>query len=253
MLSNLIEDWARGVARHVGHFVAKSGLGPNAITIIGFLLNFPVAYVLGQGWFLWGGFLILFAGLFDMLDGAVARATGKSSKFGAFLDSTFDRYSEIVVLLGLLLYFRGVIGETGEKMGGSILTYAAITGSLMVSYVKARSEGLDIPMKGVGLLPRPERVGLTALACLLQPVFGDISLIVLLWVLSVGTNLTALQRILYVWATTGREEKAQMQAAATAKAQPKVPTPPKESDKDKDKETEEVARKRWSFRRVDGR
>jgi len=244
MLSGLIEDWARRMARHVGRVVAVTGLGPNTITIIGFLLNFPVAYVLGQGWFVWGGLLILFAGAFDMLDGAVARVTGKTSKFGAFLDSTLDRYSEIVVLLGLLLYYRSPEGTVGERLGGSILVYVAICGSLMVSYVKARSEGLNITMKGVGLLPRPERVVMLAVACLLTPLFNEIAVIVVLWILAVGTNLTALQRIIFVWLATSREQKEATQAAVIA-TQP---------HKDKELEEEEtVARKRWSFRRVDGR
>jgi CDP-diacylglycerol--glycerol-3-phosphate 3-phosphatidyltransferase len=247
MLSNLVEDWARNIAKRFGRFVAKTGLGPNAITMIGFLLNFPVAYLLGQGWFFWGGIMILVAGVFDMLDGAVARATGKMTKFGAFLDSTFDRFSEIVVLLGLLLYYRSPIGADGEKMGGSILVYVAITGSLMVSYVKARSEGLNIAMKGVGLLPRPERVVMLAAACILATWVGDIAVIVVLWVLSVGTNLTAIQRIMYVWLTASKEQKEQ-KAALQAQTQAK-----KELQEDKSEDSGEIARKRWSFRRVDGR
>lgn len=250
MLSNLIEDWARSIAKHVGRFVAKSGIGPNAITMIGFLLNFPVAYVLGQGWFLWGGIFILFAGAFDMLDGAVARATGKMTKFGAFLDSTFDRFSEIVVLLGLLLYYRSPIGVEGERMGGSILVYVAISGSLMVSYVKARAEGLSIPMKGVGLLPRPERVVMLAAACIIAAFVGDIAVIIVLWILSVGTNLTAVQRIMYVWLAAAKEQKVEAVAIGEAKD---IKDKDKEI-KDKEEETEEsVARKLWSFRRVDGR
>src|SRR5215212_3829020 len=133
MLSNLIEDWARGVARHVGRFVAKSGLSPNSLTVLGFLLNFPAAFILAQGqnWsWLVGGLMILFAGGFDMLDGAVAKVTGRVTRFGAFLDSTLDRYSEVVVFLGLLLYYRS--GPNTDINGGSILVYIAIAGSLMV-------------------------------------------------------------------------------------------------------------------------
>jgi CDP-diacylglycerol--glycerol-3-phosphate 3-phosphatidyltransferase len=244
MLSNLIEDWARNIAKHVGRVVAKTGLTPNTVTIIGFLLNFPVAYVLGQGSFLVGGLLILFAGAFDMLDGAVARATGKMTTFGAFLDSTLDRFSEIVVLLGLLLFYRSPAGLVGEKMGGSILVYVAITGSLMVSYVKARSEGLHIAMKGVGLLPRPERVLLLAGACIATPFFNEIAMIVVLWVLAVGTNMTAFQRIMYVWLAASKELKKE----ALAKAQT-----PKDNKEKEEENSEALARKRWSFRRVDGR
>ncbi len=247
MLSNLVEDWARNIARKVGGFVAKSGIGPNAITIIGFLLNFPVAYVLAQGQFFLGGLLILFAGAFDMLDGAVARATGKMTKFGAFLDSTFDRYSEIVVLLGLLLYYRSPLGIKGEEMGGSVLVYIAITGSLMVSYVKARAEGLNMPMKGVGLLPRPERVIMLAAASIITAFTGDIAMIIVLWILAVGTNFTSIQRIVYVWLTTVREQKA-----ALALKNEQMP-PVKEAQEKEEESGEELVRKRWSFRRVDGR
>src|SRR5690349_11963769 len=156
MLSNLIEDWARGIARQVGRFVAKSHLSPNALTIIGFLINFPAAYILslGQTWSWWvGGLLVLFAGAFDMLDGAVAKVTGKTTKSGAFLDSTLDRCSEVGVFLGLLMYYRS--GPNTDQYHGSILVYIAIVGSLLVSYVKARGEGLGLETKGVGLLPRP--------------------------------------------------------------------------------------------------
>jgi CDP-diacylglycerol--glycerol-3-phosphate 3-phosphatidyltransferase len=254
MLSNLVEDWVRNTFRRVGGWISKTGIGPNTVTMIGFLLNFPVAYLLAQGQFIWGGLFILFAGVFDMLDGAVARATGKMTKFGAFLDSTFDRFSEIVVLLGLLLYYRSPIGLDGEKMGGSILVYVAITGSLMVSYVKARSEGLQIPMKGVGLLPRPERVILTAGACLLKPVWGDVVVIVVLWILAVGTNLTAIQRIMYVWINASKERKAEALAKAQALNDNKL-RESKENNKElkEEENVEQLARKRWSFRRVDGR
>lgn len=257
MLSNLIEDWARGIARQVGRLVAKSGLSPNSLTILGFLLNFPAAFILAQGqtwsWIV-GGLLILFAGAFDMLDGAVARVTGKSSKFGAFLDSNFDRLSEVVVFLGLILYYRS--GPNTDQYYGSVLVYVAITGSLMVSYTKARAEGLGMECKGVGLLPRPERVLLVAAGCLLSPVW-DLSLIVVLWVLAIGTNFTAAQRIAHIWLETSRQEKAERAAALAAAPQPSTMAEPslaKNGQKDTVKEEEETApRKGWRFRRVGGR
>ncbi len=262
MLSNLIEDWARGIARHVGRLVAKSGLSPNSLTVLGFLFNFPAAFILAQGqsWsWLVGGLLILFAGAFDMLDGAVARVTGKSTKFGAFLDSNFDRYSEVVVFLGLLLYFRS--GPTTDQYYGSALVFVAITGSLMVSYTKARAEGLGMECKGVGLLPRPERVLLVAGGCMLNPVW-DLSLIVVLWVLAIGTNFTAAQRIGHIWLETSRqlkvEQAAQLASNPPAEAAPLASNPTKDAVKEKDssnsnEEEEQLARKGWLFRRAGGR
>jgi CDP-diacylglycerol--glycerol-3-phosphate 3-phosphatidyltransferase len=226
MFSNLIEDWARGVARGFVRIFAKTPLTPNGITVIGFLLNFPVAYVLANGWFFWGGLLILFAGVFDMLDGALAKITGRVTKFGAFLDSSMDRYSEVVVFLGLLLYYRGF--PDADKDGGSILVYAAITGSLMISYVKARAEGLGMECK-MGLLPRPERVVIIALGTFFGA-FWPIALPIALWILAVGTNLTAFQRIMYIWMTTNRELAASKKVAEGQEG--------------------ETLRKRWSFRRL---
>jgi CDP-diacylglycerol--glycerol-3-phosphate 3-phosphatidyltransferase len=260
MLSNLIEDWARGIARQVGRFVAKSRLSPNALTIIGFLLNFPAAYILAQGqsWSWWvGGVLVLFAGAFDMLDGAVAKVTGKTTKFGAFLDSTLDRGSEVVVFLGLLLYFRS--GPATDQYYGSILVYIAIAGSLLVSYVKARAEGLGMECKGVGLLPRPERVLMIVAGCIVN-VWWDLALIVVLWILAIGTNVTAIQRIWYVYTTAKKQDLAAAEAtrAAQAQLQPVKPAPvasPTREVKETPQEDagqEELARKGWLFRRAGG-
>ncbi|HEX2909615.1 MAG TPA: CDP-alcohol phosphatidyltransferase family protein [Chloroflexia bacterium] len=256
MLSNLLEDWARGIARQVGKFVAKSGLTPNSLTILGFLLNFPAAFILAQGqnWsWIAGGLMILFAGVFDMLDGAVAKVTGKVTKFGAFLDSTLDRYSEVVMFLGLILYFRS--GPNTDQYGGSILVYVAIAGSLMVSYAKARAEGLNMECKGVGLLPRPERVILVALGCLIQP-FWNLGLIVILWILAIFTNFTAIQRIWHIWMTAKVKEPEAFvpQVAPTAPVTPVVQASANgHKEPAKVELEEEEPRKRWSFRRVDGR
>ncbi len=266
MLSNLIEDWARRMARHVGTLVAKSGLSPNSLTVIGFLLNFPAAFVLAQGqawsWLL-GGFLVLFAGGFDMLDGAVAKVTGKTTTFGAFLDSNFDRLSEVVVFLGLLLYYRS--GPNTDQYYGSVLVYIAITGSMMVSYTKARAEGLGLECKGVGLMPRPERVLLTVFGCVLNFFFGEIPLIVILWILALGTTFTAAQRIGHIWMETSRQEKAKARAALEAnpaKSEEAIASvsssnavskdTPKEihAETYKDEPEETLTRKGWRFRRA---
>lgn len=164
------------------------GVTPNAITVIGLLLNLLVALVIASGSLVAGGVLVLFANLFDMLDGAVARVSGKGSKFGAFFDSTLDRYAEAVVYLGVgaWLYSQG----DGTTL---LAAYLGIIGSLMVSYTRARAEGLGV-IGEVGLLPRPERILLLAIGLL----FHGLLLAPVLWLLALLANLTALQRMLYV-------------------------------------------------------
>lgn len=150
----------------------KLGLTPNAVTVIGFLLNIGVAVVFIFGaeegnrgdlsYVGWAGGLILFAGLFDMLDGQVARLGNMSSKFGALFDSVLDRYSELVMFLGICYYL-----VAHHYFLSSLFAFVALIGSMMVSYTRARAEGLGIECKG-GLMQRPERVvtiGVSALAC----------------------------------------------------------------------------------------
>jgi CDP-diacylglycerol---glycerol-3-phosphate 3-phosphatidyltransferase len=208
MLSGLIEDWARGVARGIMRIFQKTPLSPNAVTVIGCLLHIPLAWVLANGWWWQGGLLMLFAGGFDMLDGALAKVKNRVSTFGAFLDSTLDRYGEILTLLGLLLYYRNNI-EVDNKTWGSVLVYASICGALMVSYARARAEGLGMECK-TGLLARPERIVILAIGCLLMP-FLDMAVTVCLWGLAIGTNFTAIQRIIHIYLTSLREEKKRAQ------------------------------------------
>lgn len=150
----------------------RMGLTPNAVTTIGLILNIGVAIVFIIGaerkervdlsYVGWGGALILFAGLFDMIDGQVARLGKMSSKFGALYDSVLDRYSELFMFLGICYYL-----VAHHYFIGSLIAFIALIGSIMVSYTRARAEGLGIPCKE-GLMQRPERViliGLSAVAC----------------------------------------------------------------------------------------
>jgi CDP-diacylglycerol--glycerol-3-phosphate 3-phosphatidyltransferase len=179
--------------------MAKAGLSPNALTIIGFLLNAVTAWVLATGHLFLGGFLVLFSGWFDMLDGALAKLIGKTTRFGALLDSTMDRFSEAVLFLGLLIFFA----DRNDALEIALI-YVAIVGSLMVSYVRARAEGLGINAE-VGLLARPERVVLLALGLILS-ILSPVALVVVLWILAVGTNLTALRRLLYAWQQSNKND-----------------------------------------------
>jgi CDP-diacylglycerol--glycerol-3-phosphate 3-phosphatidyltransferase len=170
----------------IGQALARTGISPNVLTTVGCLLNFGVAGVIALGYLPLGGVLILVAGAFDMLDGALARAAGRATTFGAFLDSTLDRYSEAAIFLGVFLEaaFR-------NDLQVQLLTYFAAIGSLMVSYARARAEGLGL-RSSVGFLQRPERVILLGLGL----IFG--LEVYALWVLAILTNLTALHRILHV-------------------------------------------------------
>lgn len=153
-------------------FLIKLGVTPNAVTTTGFFLNVGVAIVFIAGaekgargdlsYVGWGGALILFAGLFDMIDGQVARVGKMSSKFGALYDSVLDRYSELVMFLGICYYL-----VSHHYFLSSLFAFVALIGSMMVSYTRARAEGLGIECKE-GFMQRPERVitiGLSALLC----------------------------------------------------------------------------------------
>lgn len=174
--------------------LAQLGLSPNLVTTIGFILNMGVAMLLAQGQFAWGGALILLAGIFDTLDGALARLTNQQTRFGAFWDSTLDRYSDALVFAGLAWFYA----QAAARLEITLII-AALVGSLMISYTRARAEGLGIECK-VGLLTRFERVLLVAIALIagwVQP---------MLWTMAILTNFTAAQRVAYVWQVT-RESK----------------------------------------------
>lgn len=172
----------------VGRVLARSRLSPNMITVIGLLINVAVAAVIASGNLILGGVLLLFAGAFDVVDGAVARATNQVSKFGGFFDSTVDRYADAVTLGGLLIYFT----ETDAGTTPVLLAFIVLVGSIMISYTRSKAEGLG--MRGdVGLAQRAERVIILSAALLLnQPVWG-------LALLALLTHFTVLQRIYHVW------------------------------------------------------
>ncbi|GAC1434760.1 MAG: CDP-alcohol phosphatidyltransferase family protein [Ktedonobacteraceae bacterium] len=187
--------------------IARLGITPNMLTGIGLLLSLLTAVVIAQGFLFTGGLLVLLAGVFDMFDGAMARVQHTATPFGAFFDSTLDRYSESIILFGLLWYtlqrpanFRDMLWPAShEQIWMILLIYIAIVGSLMVSYTKARAEGLGIECK-VGLLARPERVVLLAIGLLSG------TSIWILAILAVFSNVTAVERIIAVWRTTQRTQ-----------------------------------------------
>lgn len=188
MISELIGGRIRNSTLRLGQFLAGLGLTPNMVTAIGLVLNIVVAMVIARGSLQWGGVLLLIASGFDMLDGAVARASGTVTKFGGFLDSTIDRYSEAIVLFGLMIYVLG----TDDAFVGGLLIFTVLAGSLLISYARARAEAAGF-RASVGLLARPERVLLLAFGLF----FGQ--LLLALWILAIGTHLTVLTRIAHVW------------------------------------------------------
>jgi len=173
--------------------LARLGLTPNMLTVTGVVLNAGVGAVIAAGFVQVGGFLLILTSAFDLLDGALAKATGRGSKFGAFLDSTLDRYSEAFVLLGLLW-----LSVQRNLTADVFLVYIVIVGSLMVSYTRARAEGLGLECR-VGLFGRPERIAVLCLGLILNLV--TIALIIL----AALTHFTAVQRMVHVRrATKGR-------------------------------------------------
>ncbi len=187
-------DWARYTAQvityPIGRALGRLGLHPNTLTLLGSLLTVGVAGVLASGRLNLGGWLLAVVAPLDALDGAMARVAHAKSRFGAFLDSTLDRVSEAALLLGLAIHYLQQ-GATTEV----ILAFVALTGATMVSYTRARAEGLGITCK-VGILTRLER----AVILIAGLVLGYPT--VALWVLAIGTILTALQRVLYVYRQT---------------------------------------------------
>jgi len=172
MLKEIASKTAYKILQPLVNTLVRAGVSPNTITTTGLLLNVAAAVIFIMGaeygsrgdlnYVGWGGFMILFAGLFDMLDGQVARASKTSSKFGALYDSVLDRYSELIMFLGICYYL-----VAQSYFLSSIIAFLAMIGSIMVSYVRARGEGLGIPCS-VGLMQRPERiviVGTSAIAC----------------------------------------------------------------------------------------
>lgn len=178
--------WFKWVLDPLGGFLNRLGLTPNMVTMLGLLGNTVGAVYLARGEMLTGGLWIALMTPVDALDGTMARLRGESSDWGAFVDSVSDRYSELIIYGGLLYHFL----EVGEPLGG-ILAFAAAAGSVLVSYVKARAEGLGFEAR-VGLLTRAERYLVLAPSLIFNQLFIGLG------ILAVFANFTALQRIWHV-------------------------------------------------------
>ncbi len=183
-------DWVRQIFSFVltplAEYIVKIGIHPNVLTFSGLVGNMIGAYFLSQGNFLWGGIIILVMGPIDALDGATARAKGVITPWGAFVDSTSDRWSESVIMLGLLVHYA-----TTNAAQSTVLVLLALVGSLMVSYTRARAEALGFKAN-VGVMTRLERYLVLAPALLFN--HPEIAL----WIIAPLANITAVQRVLHV-------------------------------------------------------
>ena len=180
--------------------LALSRVHPNVLTFIGLLINIWAAFLFAAGKFRWAGVVVIGAGLFDMVDGRVARETNRVTRFGGFFDSVLDRYSDLGVLVGLLVYYASI-----NRFFYVVLTAIVMTGTVMVSYTRARAEN-SIPKCKVGFLERPERVVLIIIGAL----FNRMAQV--LWVIAILSNITVIHRMIYTWQEAKRLEHAQEHA-----------------------------------------
>jgi CDP-diacylglycerol---glycerol-3-phosphate 3-phosphatidyltransferase len=194
MLSRLIGKLCKTLLDLIVAFVSFLGINPNLLTFIGFLITIFAAVYFARGRFLEAGLVIIFAGIFDMLDGRVARITNSVTKFGAFFDSVLDRYSDIVIFLGLMIYY-----SKAQRLSYMVLSGVVMMGAVMTSYTRARAESL-IPLCKVGFLERPERLVLLIIGALSNRMAPA------LWVMAIFSNLTVIHRITYTWREASKFE-----------------------------------------------
>lgn len=180
--------------------LALSRIHPNVLTFIGLLINVWAAFLFAAGKFHSAAWVVIGAGLFDMVDGRVARETNRVTRFGGFFDSVLDRYSDLFVLMGLLVYYASI-----NRFFYIVMTAIVMTGSVMVSYTRARAEN-EIPKCKVGFLERPERVVLIIIGGLFDRMAP------VLWVMAILANLTVIHRMIYTWQEAKRLEDAQLRA-----------------------------------------
>ena len=196
-----LRDVATRLSRPIGDLFIRAGVSPNAITTLGFLVTCAAGALFFAGWLQLAGALVLLGGAFDILDGYVARTNGAVTAFGSFFDSTLDRLSEVVVTLGVLSLYIG----PAPRLGPAAMVYVvalSMAGSLLVSYTRARAEGLGLDCR-VGLMQRAERVILLGGAALLFGSWkGGLVMSLVMLVMALLTNLTALYRNHWVWMHT---------------------------------------------------
>ncbi len=217
MFTTRFEAWVRRRAEALMSAIGRMPLTPNQVTVVGLVLTFVAASLAAFGHLRWAGVVLIFAGTCDILDGALARSTHASYPYGAFLDSTLDRYSEGAIYLGLAAYFVGAGGSIQRWL--VLATLAALAGSFLVSYVRARAQSLGFTCDS-GVFARPERVVVTVIGL----IFGGVVLYAVVFLLALLTNLTALQRIREVW-LQGRAQRLAIEREIKARRSAPPQTP----------------------------
>ena len=196
--------------------LALTRIHPNVLTFLGLVINGVAAALLASGKFVAAALVIIAAGVFDMVDGRVARETNQVTRFGGFFDSVLDRYSDLVLLMGLLVYYASI-----DRFFYVVLTAVVMTGAVMVSYTRARAE-CTIPRCKVGFIERPERVVLLILGALFDRMAP------VLWIIAVLSNLTVIHRVFYTWQEAQRLEDAQLRSVPEVR---EPPAPAREAHK----------------------
>jgi len=213
-------SWTSGFGRACGvlldaivNWLALARINPNALTLIGLGVNTVAAFLFGYAtadnqrrMFLYAGLVIIGSGFFDLVDGRVARASNQVTRFGAFFDSVVDRYSDVSLFFGLLVYYA-----RGNRFFYVVLTALVMTGAVMVSYARARAESL-IGSCRVGFMERPERLVLLIIGALFNRMAPA------LWVIAVLSNITVVHRILYTWRQTQILDATEAAAATSTQA-----------------------------------
>jgi len=195
-ISGMLGAGGRSILNSIVNLLSALRVNPNILTLVGLVINIGASVLFAMGMFTLAGLVVIFAGIFDMVDGEVARRTGRVTKFGAFFDSMIDRYSDMVLLLGLVVWYAKL-----DRIFYAGLVVMSLIGSIMTSYTRARAESL-IPACKVGFLERPERIVLLVIGALSNRMGAA------MWVMAVLSNWTVSQRIWYTWQETKRLERA---------------------------------------------
>ena len=204
-LTRAIGVGCNSIIRLIVRALALSRIHPNVLTFIGLLINIWAAVLLARGQFFNAGLVIIGAGIFDMVDGRVARETNQVTRFGGFFDSVLDRYSDLALLIGLLVYYGSI-----SRPVYVVLTAVVMMASVMISYARARAEN-TIPTCKVGFMERPERVVLLIIGALFDRMAP------VLWIIAVLGNLTVFHRMLFTYQEAKRLEEAQLRPAPLTK------------------------------------
>ena len=182
--------------------LALSRINPNFLTFLGLVTNIIAACQFARGRFVAAGLVVIGAGFFDLVDGPVARESNRVTRFGGFFDSVLDRYSDLALFFGLLVYYASI-----NRFFYIVLTAIVMTGAVMVSYTRARAEN-TIPRCKVGFLERPERVVLIIIGALFDRMAP------VLWVIAILSNITVIHRMVYTWEQSRELERAQLEPPA---------------------------------------